>query len=181
MINDKQALEMTRHTLQEIKSRNGVHLFKNIFPITPTWGNFINHLDYAMHQPDEGVNERKFDTTGHAHFWERLTITIDHSDRFFPNVRDLIETISRVYDHKAVGALSIISFSTTEPTTGKHLDCYDIFYWQCVGSVDWLIGDENPVAYTLDPGDVIFVTAGTIHEVKPHTPRAAVSLMFNFD
>lgn len=169
---------MDKYNINEALYKNIPIVFRNVFPITPYWNDFILHLNHAMMQPEEGARPEINDTIGFAHFWARLTATIDHAEKWFPQIKIVHEHINQIHSVGAYGAFSVISFTSTEKTTGNHKDPVDIFYWQCIGNVEWHFS-EIGVSHSLTPGDIIFVPGGLMHEIKSKTPRAAISFTCN--
>lgn len=169
---------MNKNIVNKALAENSPIVFKNAFPITPYWNDFILHLNHAMMQPEESARPEVNDTIGFAHFWARLTATVDHADKWFPQIKAVHEQINNSHPVGAYGAFSVISFTSTEKTTGNHNDPVDIFYWQCVGTVQWDFS-EIGASFVLLPGDVIFLPGGLMHEIKSKTPRAAISFTCN--
>ena len=169
---------MNKEIINKAISENSPVVFRNIFPITPYWNDFILHLNHAMSQPTEGARPDINETIGYAHFWARLTATIDHAEKWFPQVQSVHSQINNSHPVGAYGAFSIVSFTSLEKTTGNHTDPVDIFYWQCVGTAEWHFS-ESGESYTLRSGDVLFVPGGRLHEIKSKTPRAAISFTCN--
>jgi len=168
-------MEFTKENIDQARANGEVVVFKGLFDNTPEWQSFIDHIQYATFQPDEGVRE-VHQTYGYAHWWYQLTATIDHSHRTIPQAQTNMEVIQKVNPNIST-SFSIVSFTTREPSTNLHNDPTDVFYWQCIGTVNWMIGGDraNRVAYELNPGDVIYVPKGTWHEILAKTPRAAIS------
>lgn len=168
-------MEFTKENIDRAREAGQVVVFENLFQNTPDWQNFIDHIQFATFQPDEGIREDHH-TFGYAHWWHQLTATIDYAHRSIPQAQENMNIIKQVNPSVDI-SFSIVSFTTREPSTNLHHDPTDVFYWQCIGSVNWMIGRDraNRTAYLLNPGDVIYVPKGTWHEILPNTPRAAVS------
>jgi quercetin dioxygenase-like cupin family protein len=173
-------MNMNRETIQLAKINKTPILFKGIFPNTSNWSNFINHLDFAMHQDDAAVRDNLHKTVGQAHFWSPYTIMLDNAHLHHKGLKDVLTILGSFLDSEFKTAFGMISFTTMEPTVGRHEDSYEVFYLQCEGAVDWhvQVGMEEQV-FRLENGDIIFVPANTTHEVKSITPRAGISIMFN--
>jgi mannose-6-phosphate isomerase-like protein (cupin superfamily) len=54
-----------------------------------------------------------------------------------------------------------------------HDDVVDVWFWQCQGVSKWTVGGFQ---YTMNPGDLIFIPAGTEHGVESLSPRAGISM-----
>lgn len=168
--------------LEILKNAKKAMKFENVFAEHYDWSNFINHLNDSikMDNPNAVTTDVK-KTVGFVNFWQRLTITIDHStDSHFPRLSEKIDFIKNYYKNHFFDAFSIISFTDSEPTTGRHTDDVDVFNWQCIGSTTWVITyeDNTTESFTLNPGDIIYVPAGVLHEVTSLNPRACLSFMF---
>lgn len=155
-------------------------LFEKAFPNTPTWDDFIGHLNHAYQQPDEiWEPEADVKTIGYVRFWNRLTMAVDHADTWFPKYTDPINNwIDVNHPMKKGPAFSIIVLTNKDATSGYHFDPCDVFYWQCIGEVDWYFR-ELDLTIRLRPSDILFVPAGVKHEVFSKTPRAAISFGAN--
>lgn len=61
-----------------------------------------------------------------------------------------------------------------------HKDEVDGFFIQCEGRTKWNIYYEaDPIVYTLNKGDLIFIPNGISHSVLSMSPRAAISISFS--
>lgn len=64
----------------------------------------------------------------------------------------------------------------------RHQDPTDVVQWQCVGSSNWIIEDENgPHEIILNPGDVLWFKEFTWHEVLNSGIKYAVTFNLNTD
>lgn len=155
--------------------------FDNVFDNDLAWNNFIQFINFAIKQYNPGAISTETKTTiGHVNFWQRLTMTLDGlSDLYFPNLELRSNFLASFIDNALAGKFGIVSFTDSEPTTGKHSDPVHVMYWNCIGSVEWNVYPESgQQTFTLNQGDVIFVPADLPHEVKSLEPRAAISFMF---
>lgn len=161
-------------------TNNKAIVFNSVFPNDYTWETFINHLDKSIivdvPNPKQGCKE----VIGSINFWQSLTMTVENmSDNSFPEITHKANFIQSMHGGTNNGQFAAISFTTHEPTTGKHSDPVDVFYWQCVGTALWtLFYEDKEEIFTLSPGDIIYVPKKIIHEVKSLTPRASISFMF---
>lgn len=146
------------------------------------WSDFVGMINYAYDKVNpSGSNYSSKEIVGSVNFWQRLTLSIDlFSPTMLARLDKTIEHLKKVQKGYYQGAFAVVSFTNHEPTTGKHADPVDIAYWQCMGKAEWTVFVDSDVTatYLLSPGDVICVSAGTLHEVKSCTPRAAMSFMF---
>jgi hypothetical protein len=174
-------MQISRESLIDAKLNRVAVVFNNVFTENYKWINFIDFLNYAIKQNNQDVPLTNASTRkGFVNFWHDLTMTIDRlEEKFFPNLEDYNKTLSSYHPNKNMGRFAAVSFTDSEPTTGKHTDPVDVMYWNCVGVSQWEVFYENDsTVFVLNPGDVIFVPARTLHEVTSLSPRAAISFMF---
>ena len=155
--------------------------FSNVFENSYTWTNFIDFINYAIKR--DNPNALKTDikeTVGYVNFWHRLTMTLDElSEEYFPDIQNKHLTLKEHINKNYLGNFGAVSFTDSEPTTGRHSDPVTVMYWNCIGSVEWSVYPESgEQKFTLNPGDVILVPHSLLHEVKSLGPRAAISFMF---
>lgn len=155
-------------------------VFNGVFPNVVSWQEVIDHFNHSIKQNNQAVRNNIHQTIGQAHFWSNYTWTLDNAHLHFDGVSDTIKVLNPLLDNNFHTAFTIVSLTTNEPSIGRHSDQYDVFYLQGVGSVDWHleVGMEK-IVHTLNNGDLLFVPAGTTHEVKSNTPRVGISMMFN--
>jgi len=173
--------------MEQINSgKQGVFVVKNFFNEGYYWDNYINSINdaYDLSNPDNRIEPTR-EVVGKVNFFQKLTMTLDNiNEQNFPGLKDKIDKLTQLHETvkpstKCVGYFGAVSFTTKEPTTGKHNDPIDVIYAQFVGSVTWIIYDEEgSESFDLNPGDVIYVPKSVMHEVTSLTPRAALSFMF---
>lgn len=163
-----------------LKNKEAVK-FENVFDNDFTWENFIDFINFAIKQDNPNASSTEVKTTiGYVNFWHRLTMTLDGLlDSYFPNLELRNSFLSSFIDSRPAGKFGVVSFTDSEPTTGKHSDPVNVMYWGCLGNVEWSVYPESGTqTFIISPGDVIFVPAELMHEVKSLEPRAAISFMF---
>lgn len=64
-----------------------------------------------------------------------------------------------------------VNFSSKIKNIPPHIDANDNFYWQCQGSVEW---GANGKTYLVEPGDLVYIPAKTLHAVNFFAPRGAL-------
>ena len=166
--------------LKAIEERKAIH-FTNVFNNEYTWNNFINFINYAIKQDNpNALNTNSKETIGYVNFWQKLTLTLDNlTNEYFPELEEKNNFLQLFIDKKSQGKFGAVSFTDSEPTTGKHSDPVTVMYWNCIGSVEWNIYPESgQQTFILNPGDIILVPSEIMHEVKSLGPRAAISFMF---
>lgn len=155
--------------------------FTNVFANEYTWDHFIKFISHAIKQdnPNASITNSK-ETIGYVNFWQKLTMTLDNlSNEYFPKIEEKNNFLEMFLDKKACGKFGAVSFTDSEPTTGKHSDPVTVMYWNCIGSVQWNVYPESgEQIFVLNPGDVILVPSDITHEVISLEPRAAISFMF---
>ncbi len=82
---------------------------------------------------------------------------------------------------RAIEILIEVSINTGLYTSFKsenilkaHSDEKDILVFQLDGMKEWIVGKDK--VFTLNPGDVLFIPKGTIHEAKALTPSSHLTL-----
>ena len=157
--------------------------FQNCIHDRLHWNDFVSMINFAYDKKNpNGSNYGSKEIVGSVNFWHKLTMTIDlFSPEMNVRLTNMYEDMSKLIDTGPLaGFFAIISLTGHEGTTGRHTDPVDIAYWQCVGRAVWSTFDgEVKSEYELKPGDIICVGAGTLHEVRSTTPRAAVSFMIH--
>lgn len=171
---------MDYEQIQLAKIKKEPILFKGVFPNIVSWQEVIDHFNYAIKQPDQGVRDNIHDTVGQAHFWQNYVWTLDNAQLQYPGVVDILKVLNPLLDNNFKTAFAIVSLTDVEPNIGRHVDQYDVFYLQGIGSVDWhLEVGMNEVVHTLQNGDLLFVPEGITHEVRSNSPRVGISMMWN--
>lgn len=181
-------VEEARQIIKETTEKNLPYVFKGIFPIVPTWDQFINHLDYQstkeppyVSEPDKGY-EAIYGIFKKHNFYLQVrdaVCTPLRAKQFFPEGVAVKRFFDSVYSESSGGAAAFINFTSSEPDTPSHQDDWDNVHWQCIGSTIWETrinkDDEDPYeTFTLEPGDVIVVPMGSQHAVKRIGPRAGM-------
>lgn len=186
-------IESEIRRVREAKGKSAT-VFQNMFPNTPTWDDFINHIHKKAWEPSDWIGT-------HEPFKDRVVNSIILRNMFYvqipdPQKTDFPQTIE-LYDklEPYIGeirpSMGFVNFVGGETPLSVHLDFRETIYWQCIGSSIWQIWDniseerknhpdpENAVLleeYLLHPGDVIYIAANTYHTVLTPNPRAALVL-----
>lgn len=181
-------VDEARKIIKEAAEKNTPVVFKNIFPIVPTWNQFINHLDYQStktpsyaDEPEKGYEAIHGILKKHNFYLQvrDAVCTPTRAKQFFPEGVAVKRFFDSVYVESSGGASSFINFTSSEPDTPSHADDWDNVHWQCIGTTIWETrvneNDENPSeVFILEPGDVIVVPMGAQHAVKRIEPRAGM-------
>jgi hypothetical protein len=155
--------------------------FSNVFENDYSWTHFIEFINHSIKQRNPAASKTNFkETIGYVNFWHRLTMTLDNtSENYFPSIEEKTNFLQSFIDREYVNRFGAVSFTDSEPTTGKHSDPVTVMYWNCIGSVRWDVYSESgQQSFILSPGDVILVPHDITHEVTSLGPRAAISFMF---
>lgn len=106
----------------------------------------------------------------------------------------LVDLFSSIFPRFEIKA--ILNLIGEESEYWVHKDDHEVISWHCQGKMEWRIYSneaeqelwkqekhmkiEAPYqSYILEPGDVIYVPTGTIHEVCASEPRASLILQAN--
>jgi ribosomal protein L16 Arg81 hydroxylase len=156
----------------KIKSGDKVVLFKNAFPIVPTWEEF----DFQRKNNKRPV---RWDNPDLTVSFETLGSPIMSEFESFKTFRDILAEIWgwQLWDEPA-----LIMATNLEAVSGlgAHFDPCEQIHWNCIGSTLWKIYEDDYQTVTeefiLEPGDVIFLPTGRIHGVSSiTTPRAGIA------
>jgi len=162
-----------------LQSNKAVHI-KNAIDISIAWDHFIDNVNVSVKeisdQPDKP--EVKMGKIGNVRFYDRTTMVIDYASKYPYPQMDQITKMINDSGLDIITMMSIISFTDSESTTGRHFDPYSVVYVQCIGSVRWSIWDDDiQNDYVLNAGDIIFVPSKKMHEIKSLSPRTAFSFI----
>lgn len=174
-------MQINRESVLESLNNRVAVKFSNVFENEYSWTHFIEFINYAIKEKNPYASKTEVkETIGYVNFWHRLTMTLDNtSEDYFPNLEQKHELLQSFIDKGYLGRFGALSFTDSEPTTGRHSDPVTVMYWNCIGSVRWdVYPDSGQQTFILNPGDVILVPHDTMHEVTSLGPRAAISFMF---
>lgn len=175
----------------------------NAVPDVPTWNDFIAALNYKFNNPTSDIDKEsdgmfiehngkqtdifiynQFD----PQFWK--AVQSESSDNLFPQSDKFISFIQNVIGDCGWTIKSLINFVGNESQYSAHKDSQDVVSWQCIGNVEYRIYEDfecnfyEPVdvagkkyrSFLLQPGDVIYMPAGVIHQAIVTEPRATLIL-----
>jgi mannose-6-phosphate isomerase-like protein (cupin superfamily) len=162
----------------EHKKARKIVIFKAFNKDVPSWAEVIDYLDVSsnMDTPEE---------TGLGDYVKGNVMTKEHFYYYMFSHGYLGET-SQEIEHQmhqalqAPGGMSgvFINFSSNLIDVRMHRDPQDNFYWQCIGSTEWVFNGQS---HTVEPGDVVFIPAYADHAVNFSMPRAAISFWWDLD
>ena len=168
----------TLKSLIEHKKASEIFVIKDFCKDTPSWQEFIDYIDESSRVTDSQMPDKpgEYDLSLDAVI--KGNIMIKQSFYFYlVQHRHLGKTEeisnSLVRDLQAPGGLSslYINFSSNINNIPSHKDALDNFYWQCMGSTEWMCQDK---VYSVEPGDMVYIPANSYHAVNFSMPRAAI-------
>jgi hypothetical protein len=151
---------------------------KQQIKILPEWSDFINNMNNSIQKETLVLNTDtpKYKTIGHLRVFDTLAFSIDHPPEYpYPGIESMIDYLDKL-DLKPFTAITFINLAGGQNTTSKHSDNCSILYVQAINSARWIVymdGEEKE--FILEPGDVMFIPQGLMHEVFAFMPRAAIS------
>jgi len=175
---------------------------QNAVPDVPSWSDLIKALDYKfnnphpefVHEPREMFifnNERCTDIFKY-HLMDLQFWNVDNYrslTSLIPQTKNLInflkEDVSGEWYIKC-----LMNLVGKEAALTAHKDDHHVISWQCEGSVEYRIYEDVdsdfgvPIdfhnlkydSYILNPGDIMIMPAGTIHQAVVFQPRATLIL-----
>ena len=160
------------------KKNRKILILKDFNKDVPSWDEFIDYLNVTSNiTPDERSEPGHYvkgSVMSKEHFYYYMS-----SHGYLGKTSKEIETnMSKAF--KVPGGISgvFINFSSNIINVREHSDPQDNFYWQCIGSTDWVFDDKS---YTVDPGDIVFVPSYAKHAVNFSMPRAAISFWWDLN
>lgn len=186
------------------KQENKICFKKNLLPNTPQWIDFLNLMTKKFHQEDHDdtwrikSDDRWIEGTDIMIYNKMDPVifrAVQYSEGYFGDnyidVKQLIDLFSPIFPRFEIKA--IMNLIGKESEYWVHKDDHDVVSWHCQGTMEWRIygsETENELwkqhknikidspydSYILEPGDVIYVPTGTIHEVVALEPRASLIL-----
>lgn len=183
-------VDFVKAKVEEAKHSNSAYVFKNMFPVTPTWDKFIHHLNDAIHtfppsQANEPLKERIINGVIQRKLFY-LMVDGPHPE-YFSETLPIYDLFNEVFEGELSTTSAFINFVGKEESGGIHSDGdRDTLYWQCIGDAYWhihkdLAGSQPPMEYILSPGDVIYLGPNVIHSVRADMPRAGIGFQHKKD
>ena len=120
-----------------------------------TWQEAIDNINQSMLNKEEV----KIKEPGHY---------VVHEAQRIWSVQKILERLRLKYAHLYMNMV------VDTGTFGNHKDEMNVWYWQCEGRTKWIIDEKDECL--LEPGDLIFIEAGTYHNIIPLTPRFGISM-----
>jgi len=105
---------------------------------------------------------------------------IIHNVEQYPTIGTMLSEFSKLDPQYAADARWFISMASSSGCFPKHQDYYDVWYWQTIGEIDWIVWDDDiEYKYTLKPNDLIFIPRDMWHQTTSRMPRAGISFGIN--
>lgn len=173
-----------------IKNKKGIYLPNYIKNPPNDWKEFIYaiHNGYASYTPEwspeamaefmKGGRVKR----GELQIWGYMTIFVENPQ--FEEItgwKEMWDQAVKDFDGRLPQtSFALVNWSSHENLTNKHDDVTHNLYFQCIGSVEWRVYDENDnyESFELKPGDAILVPATVYHQVFAHEPRTAMTIGF---
>lgn len=169
--------EMIDSVLEHKKNRTVV-ILKDFNKNVPSWDDFINYLDESANLPSP-------EDPGFGDYVKGNVMTKEHLYYYMFTHRQFNKTTKEIEDamrdaFKSPGGISgvFVTFSSNIIDVRPHRDPQDNFYWQCIGSTEWVFDGQS---HTVEPGDVVFIPAYADHAVNFSMPRAAISFWWELN
>lgn len=174
-------------------------LFRGLCKDVPNWSDFIENFDYNYNRDkdkDKNNPDHRYITDNilvYNKFDPIVFAAIEGKDSpMFDKSLEASVAIEALIKKKASEIKSIMNFLGNEQEYWIHSDNHDVISWHCVGTIEWrfyknlkeedmekisIEGAEYD-SVVLEPGDVVYVPAGVVHQVINNKPRA--SLIFQY-
>lgn len=142
-------------------------IYKKHFTDLPTWEDIILLLNYVQ---ENNIPIFVFENLGF-----RININESFSD-LIPKIEEIRKHIHKFSPNKICDADIYISMLTNSGTYGRHKDQEDVYFILASGKMKFIIEDNEPKEYLLEPGDMLYLPAGKYHTPIPLTPRIGISI-----
>ncbi len=190
----------TKESVNQAILDTRVLLWKNAFPNTPAWEQFIDHAhdkywdesyDPYLKYDDKEYSVRGINIRENYYFMVR-----DAGTDYFPESEEVVKTLKSFTDSDPLYTVTFVNFIANEVPINIHSDPRHSFYWQTKGSSTWKVWHNMPddvdldgLAVNSDPdevifveeGDLLFVPHGVLHSVDTPRPRTAMSFTYKVD
>jgi hypothetical protein len=190
-------LNQIKIILQESKEFNKPYLFKGLLNETPGWQNFIDHIDHQYWNnkiaevPSNPYRERFIRG---VLFKNPLYLNVvAPKEELYPQINSFFNLFDQAIPYRGMALSAYVNFAKEQPSE-PHFDETDNFYWQCIGKTFWKFyssekrsfsesnidnKSEGYIEFEVEPGDVVYIPRGMIHDVQTIGPRAALQFKYN--
>ena len=192
-------IDFKKHSKDIINSKknNKILLIKNFCNEVSSWGNFINIIDNNSDTPDKikifnkmlWENDNEVDKlptknemlSGNILIKECFYMHIDIVNKtniYLNSVEEIENGFNREFGINGGLTNSYLNLTKNISNTELHKDETDNFYWQNIGSVEWITKNES---FIVNPGDLVFIPSGVHHGVNLFEPRASLGFIWDLD
>ena len=191
-------LDEIKNNINWARENNSVYVFKELFKNTPSWEQFINHLNHEYNKNNNTYNNDAKISQKKDEIYKNGVVLYPEKDlfvsvrlsgveasHFFPESDDVCRFFRKLLnDNQATFNQIFLNFVENEKNkVHMHSDLRETIFWLCQGSATFVVGDpdnwENIKKYELNAGDILFAAFGLPHYVESHSPRAAMVLAVN--
>lgn len=182
-------------TILEHKKNKKSLLIKNLHKDVPTWQDFFDHLEdntkrgLPNYRDESTFNENEIKANsaivGAALIKNIFYIYLQprHGKKnFHKSISEIESGFNSKFNSLGIKSggytNSYINLSSSVPDIEPHPDSQDNFYWQCIGNVEWV---HEGGTFLVEPGDMVYIPAKSMHGVKFSMPRAAVGFSWILD
>ena len=161
---------MNKDLIEKARKERQAVILEPIDLNLPQWNDFIKHFFSSLRKTDylSGYDN----SVGQVIFYDSGTLSVGSSEDFLPEAK-IFQKICKDLSGINGGVATLINLCK-DNVTGKHNDPMDWLYIQCIGSTTWMVGlDNEDVAYTLNPGDALFLPKKLFHAVYNNTDLRA--------
>jgi len=185
--------------IKDAKKNNKVLFFDKAITNVPNWNSFINNLNYKFNKKKEHFlfeDKRMINDVLIYNKMDPSTFNIleeSTESNTIIEAENVLKIFNEIMELESGCVKSLINFVGNEAKYYIHADEHDVFSWHCIGQVEWRIYpniildknidpptdvDEPYESYILNPGDVLYVPKGVVHQVIVNQPRA--SIVYNY-
>lgn len=190
---------LNKKIIEDAKKNNKVLFFDKAITNVPNWNSFIDNLNYKFN------SEKKYSLIEDKRMVNDVLIynkmdpcvfnilTDNTESKTIIEAENVLNIFNKIMGFKSGCVKSLINFVGNEAKYYIHADEHDVLSWHCIGQVEWRIYpniildknidpptdvDEPYESYILNPGDVLYVPGGVVHQVVVDQPRA--SIVYNY-
>jgi hypothetical protein len=184
--------------LEELSNKKTYELLRGFCKDVPNWSDFIENFNYNYNKGNIKQNKDPRLISDNILLYNKFDPVIfncienENTTLFFKSLY-AIKKIKELMGKDPDSIKSIINFLSNEQNYWAHSDPHDVISWHCVGKVIYKMyeskdgdGHKDPIditgrkfkEYTLNPGDVVFIPSGVVHQVIVTEPRA--TLIFDY-
>lgn len=171
------------NSLIEHKKASEIVVLKGFCTDTPSWQEFIDYIDESSKVENSNMPDKpgEYDLSLGAVIKGNIMIKqafyfylVQH--RHMGKTDEIADSLTKNLQTRGGLSSFYINFSSNIKNIPSHKDALDNFYWQCIGSTEWMCQDK---VYSVDPGDLVYIPANSYHAVNFSMPRAAIGFSCN--